>query len=225
MTMVSDHTPPSGNSIPAGSMPALVTPMQEDGKIDWQTYRDLIDWHIQSGTDAIVVTGSTGESATVSVDEHCELISAAVDHAKSRLPVIAGTGANSTSEAIELTRFAHTTPSAAALMLLGAQGNISVTANIIPTTMARLCAAARTGDVAAVRQISLRIAPLPAAMFVEANPIPVKWALAQMGRLSPFYRSPLTPLRSNRHEEVQSALWFALVAGASHPSDRVGDQA
>jgi 4-hydroxy-tetrahydrodipicolinate synthase len=110
-------------------------------------------------------------------------------------------------------------------MLLGAQGNISVTANLIPATMARLCAAARTGDVAAVREISLRIAPLHAAMFVEANPIPVKWALAQMGKLSPFYRLPLTPLSTKRHEEVQSALRFALVADGSHPFDRVGGQA
>lgn len=315
MTQASDHTPAPENPLPAGSIPALVTPMQEDGEIDWQTYRDLIDWHIQSGTDAIVVMGSTGESATVSTDEHCQLISTAVDHAQGRLPIIAGTGANSTREAIELARFARKTgadaalsvvpyynkptqeglfahfkaiaeavdiplilynvpgrtvadlgnetvlrlaqipnivglkdatgdigrgislmrslpkgfalysgddPTAAALMLLGAQGNISVTANVIPATMTRLCAAARTGDVKTVREISLRIAPLHAAMFVEANPIPVKWALAQMGKLSPFYRLPLTPLSTNRHEEVQSALRFVLVADASHDhSDRV----
>lgn len=318
MTQAQDPPPVPGNSLPVGSIPALVTPMREDGAIDWQTYRDLIDWHIQSGTDAIVVMGSTGESATVSMDEHYKLISVAVDHAQGRMPIIAGTGANSTSEAIELTRFARTAGanaalsvapyynkptqdglfahfkaiaesvdiplilynvpgrtvadlgnetvlrlaqipnivalkdatgdigrgilllralpkgfalysgddlSAAALMLLGAQGNISVTANVIPATMAYLCAAARTGDVAAVREINLRIAPLHAAMFVEANPIPVKWALAQMGKLSPFYRLPLTPLSSNRHEEVQSALRFPLVADASHHSERVGDQA
>ena len=238
-----------------------------------------------------------------------------MNHAQGRLPIIAGTGANSTSEAIELARFARKTgadaalsvvpyynkptqeglfahfkaiaeavdiplilynvpgrtvadlgnetvlrlaqlpnivglkdatgdigrgislmrslpkgfalysgddPTAAALMLLGAQGNISVTANVIPATMTRLCAAARTGDVKTVREISLRIAPLHAAMFVEANPIPVKWALAQMGKLSPFYRLPLTPLSTNRHAEVQSALRFALGADASHDhSDRV----
>jgi 4-hydroxy-tetrahydrodipicolinate synthase len=312
MTQASDHTPAPENSLPVGSIPALVTPMQEDGEIDWQTYRDLIDWHIQSGTDAIAVMGSTGESATVSMDERCQLISTAVDHAQGRLPIIAGTGANSTSEAIELARFARTAradaalsvvpyynkptqeglfahfkaiaeavdiplilynvpgrtvadlgietvlrlaqipnivglkdatgdigrgislmrslpkgfalysgddPTAAALMLLGAQGNISVTANVIPATMTRLCAAARTGDFKTVREISLRIAPLHAAMFVEANPIPLKWALAQMGKLSPFYRLPLTPLSTNRHEEVQSALRFA---DASHDhSDRV----
>jgi len=318
MTQESDHIPASANSLPAGSIPALVTPMREDGGIDWQAFRDLIDWHIQSGTDAIVVMGSTGETATVSMDEHCKLITAAVDHAQGRIPSIAGTGANSTSKAIELTLFARTAgadaalsvvpyynkptqeglfahfkaiadavdiplilynvpgrtiadlanetilrlaqipniaglkdatgdigrgislmralpvgfalysgddPTAAALMLLGAQGNISVTANVLPATMARLCAAARTGDIKTVREISLRIAPLHAAMFVEANPIPVKWALAQMGKLSPFYRLPLTPLSTNRHEEVQSALRFALVADASHRSDCVGDLA
>jgi 4-hydroxy-tetrahydrodipicolinate synthase len=94
-------------------------------------------------------------------------------------------------------------PTAAALILLGAQGSISVTANVIPATMARLCAAARTGDVKTVREISLRIAPLHAAMFVEANSVPVRWALAQMGKLSPFYRLPLTPLSMNRHAEVR----------------------
>jgi 4-hydroxy-tetrahydrodipicolinate synthase len=316
MTQASDHTPAPGNSLPAGSIPALVTPMRQDGSIDWQAYRDLIDWHILSGTDAIVAMGSTGESATVSMDEHCELISVAVSHTQGRLPIIAGTGANSSSEAIELTRFAREAgaaaalsvvpyynkptqeglfahfkaiaeavdiplilynvpgrtiadlasetvlrlaeihnivglkdatgdiargislmrslpegfalysgddPTAAALMLLGAQGNISVTANVIPATMARLCVAARAGDVKTVREISLRIAPLHAAMFVESNPIPVKWALAQLGKLSPFYRLPLTPLSPNRHEEVKSALRFAL-GDASHLSDRMRDR-
>ena len=259
MTQTADHTA-SEKALPAGSIPALVTPMLEDGRIDWQSFRELIDWHARSGTDAIVVMGSTGESATVSSEEHCELIAVAVDHADGRLPVIGGSGANSTSEAIELTRlarkagaaaalsvvpyynkptqeglFAHfqaiaeavdiplilynvpgrtiadlsnetvlrlatipnivalkdatgdiargislmrslpkgfalysgDDPTAAALMLLGARGNISVTANVIPATMARLCAAARAGDVQTVREISLRIAPLHAAMFVE----------------------------------------------------------
>jgi 4-hydroxy-tetrahydrodipicolinate synthase len=273
--------------------------MREDGAIDWRAYRDLIDWHIQSGTDAMVVVGSTGESATISVDEHFELISVAVDHARGRLPIIAGTGSNSTREAIELTRYARAAgadaalsvvpyynkptqeglfahfkaiaeavdiplilynvpgrtiadladetvlrlaeipniaglkdatgdigrgisllrslpegfalysgddPTAAALMLLGAQGAISVTANVIPATMARLCAAARVGDVAVVREIGLQIAPLHAALFVETNPIPVKWALARIGKLLPFQRLPLTPLSADRHEEVRSAL-------------------
>lgn len=290
-------------ALPVGSIPALITPMHEDGSIDWPNYRSLIDWHIRSGTDAIVAMGSTGESATISMDEHCEAIAIAIDQANGRLPVIAGTGANSTSEAIELSQFAAKAgavaalsvvpyynkptqqglyahyraiaeaadiplilynvpgrtitdladetvlrlaqipniaglkdatgdigrgisllrslpegfalysgddPTAAALMLLGARGNISVTANVIPATMAELCTAARTGDVAAVRDISMRIAPLHAAMFVESNPIPVKWALSHMGKITAAYRLPLTPLSEARHEEVMGALQSAL---------------
>lgn len=290
-------------ALPVGSIPALITPMHEDGSIDWPNYRSLIDWHVRSGTDAIVAMGSTGESATISMDEHCEAIAIAIDQANGRLPVIAGTGANSTSEAIELTQFAAKAgavaalsvvpyynkptqqglyahyraiaetadiplilynvpgrtitdladetvlrlaripnivglkdatgdigrgisllrslpdgfalysgddPTAAALMLLGARGNISVTANVIPATMAALCLAARTGDVAAVRNISMRIAPLHAAMFVESNPIPVKWVLSHMGKIAAAYRLPLTPLSEARHEEVTAALQSAL---------------
>ncbi|WP_454659192.1 4-hydroxy-tetrahydrodipicolinate synthase [Bosea beijingensis] len=303
MTQSSDHPRAAGEFLPGGSIPAIVTPMHEDGSIDWQTYRALIDWHIESGTNAIVAMGSTGESATVSMEEHRELISVAVRHARGRLPVIAGTGANSTSEAIELTQFAREAgavaalsvvpyynkptqaglfahfkaiaeavdiplilynvpgrtiadlanetvlrlaelpnvvglkdatgdigrgillmgslpegfavysgddPTAAALMLLGARGNISVTANVIPATMARLCAAARAGQVDVVRDISRRIAPLHEAMFVESNPIPVKWTLERLGRLSAFYRLPLTPLSPARHAEVDAALRLAL---------------
>ena len=310
MTQTSDHTDTTGNLLPTGSIPALVTPMHEDGHIDWQSYRNLIDWHAVSGTSAIVVTGSTGETATVSMDEHSELISVAVEYAQGRLPIIAGTGANSTSEAIELTQFARKAgataalsvvpyynkptqeglfahfkavaeavdiplilynvpgrtivdlanetvlrlakipnvvglkdatgdiargislirslpagfalfsgddPTAAALMLLGARGNISVTANVIPATMARLCAAACGGDVKTVRDISLRIAPLHGAMFVESNPIPVKWALAQLGKILPFYRAPLTPLSPAHHAEVWSALQLALDDGFGPP--------
>jgi 4-hydroxy-tetrahydrodipicolinate synthase len=312
MTQPSDHTHASRKSLPAGSIPALVTPMHEDGSVDWQSYRELIDWHILSGTDAIVVMGSTGEGSTVSMDEHRELISVAVTQARGRLPIIAGTGANSTSEAIELTQFARKAgtvaalsvvpyynkptqeglfahfksiaeavdiplilynvpgrtitdlanetilrlsevpniaglkdatgdigrgislmrslpegfalysgddPTAAALILLGARGNISVTANVIPATMARLCAAARAGEIAAVREISRRIAPLHDAMFVESNPIPVKWALERLGKLSAFYRLPLTPLSPARHAGVEAALRLAL-DGASHLTDR-----
>ena len=318
MTQISDHTRASGTSLPAGSIPALVTPMHQDGSIDWQSYRELIEWHIASGTDAIVVMGSTGESATVSTDEHCELISVAVGQAQGRLPIIAGTGANATAEAIELTQFAHKAgavaalsvvpyynkptqeglfahfkavaeaadiplilynvpgrtitdltnetvlrlaqlpnivglkdatgdigrgislmrslpegfalysgddPTAAALMLFGARGNISVTANVIPAAMTRLCSAARAGDVETVREISLRIAPLHAAMFVEANPIPVKWALAQLGKLSPFYRLPRTPLNPARYAEVEAALRLALGDDFRHRSDGEGDEA
>ncbi|WP_458437487.1 4-hydroxy-tetrahydrodipicolinate synthase [Methylorubrum extorquens] len=290
-------------SLPCGSIPALVTPMSSDGRIDWPAYRKLIDWHAESGTDAIVSVGTTGESATVSTCEHRELIEVAVCQARGRLPIIAGTGANSTSEAIELTRFARDAgavaalsvvpyynkptqaglfahfkaiaeavdiplivynvpgrtivdladdtilrlaelpnilglkdatgdigrgislmrslpegfavysgddPSAAALMLLGARGNISVTANIIPTVMAHLCAAARAGQVDLVRKISRQIAPLHKALFVEPNPIPVKWALERLGKHSAFYRLPLSSLCPSRHAEVETALRLAL---------------
>jgi 4-hydroxy-tetrahydrodipicolinate synthase len=303
MTQSSDRTRAIRASLPAGSIPALVTPMHQDGSIDWQAYRDLIDWHIQSGTDAIVAMGSTGESTTVSTAEHRELINVAVRHSEGRLPIIAGAGANSTSEAIELTQFARTAgavaalsvvpyynkptqaglvahfkaiaeavniplilynvpgrtitdladetilrlsevpniaglkdatgdigrgislmrslpqdfafysgddPTAAALMLLGARGNISVTANVIPATMARLSAAARAGEITAVREISRRIASLHEAMFVESNPIPVKWALERLGKLSAFYRLPLTPLSPAKHAEVEAALLLAM---------------
>src|ERR1700722_15663654 len=235
MTKESEHPHHTERTLPAGSIPALVTPMHEDGSLDWQSYRALVDWHVEAGTDAIVVMGSTGEAATVSMEEHRDLIQAAVSHARGRIPIIAGTGANSTSEAIELTQFARDAgvtaalsvvpcynkptqgglfahykavaeavdiplilynvpgrtiadlsnetvfrlaeipniagikdatgdigrgimlmrslpasfavysgddPTAAALMLHGAQGNISVTANVIPTIMSQLCRAA-----------------------------------------------------------------------------------
>lgn len=286
-------------TLPCGSIPALVTPMHEDGSIDWQSFRDIIDWHIQSGSGGLVIMGSTGESATVSVDEHCELIAVGVNHVRGRLPVIAGTGANCTRDAIELTRFAqkaganaalsvvpyynkptqhglfahfqaiaeaadiplilYNVPgrtvtdladetvlrlaqipnivglkdatgdvarvaqlvralpegfalysgddaTAAAAMLLGARGTISVTANAVPATMARLCAAACAADVATVRTIDSLLAPLHAAMSLEANPIPVKWALSRLGRTSPFCRLPLTPLSAPHHAVVDSAL-------------------
>lgn len=308
MDQIPDTTSTARISLPTGSIPALVTPMLADGAIDWTAYRRLIDWHIASGTDALVVMGSTGESATVSMEEHRDIIAAAVDHASGRIPIIAGTGANSTSEAIELTNDARQAgaiaalsvvpyynkptqeglyqhfraiseaveiplilynvpgrtiadmanetvlrlaelpnivgikdatgdigrgvmlmrdlpedfavysgddPTAAGLMLLGARGNISVTANVIPTMMSRLCAAARSGDVAKVREISRRIAALHDAMFVESNPIPVKWALERMGLIEAHYRLPLTPLSSTWHEQIDAALQEVLGSGTS----------
>ena len=288
--------------LPVGSIPALVTPMLQDGAIDWVNYRSLIDWHVSAGTNAIVVMGSTGESAAVSMEEHSELIRVAVEHADDRIPIIAGTGANSTTEAIELTEYARKwgataalsvvpyynkptqegmyrhfkaiaeavdiplilynvpgrtvadmtnetvvrlaqipnivglkdatgdigrgillmrslpagfavysgdDPTAAALILFGARGNISVTANVIPDLMAILCKAAHIGDLAMVNRISRRIAPLHEAMFIEANPIPVKWALGARGKLQANYRLPMTPLSEWRHVEVANALRLA----------------
>ena len=118
MSTGTEYRQPIESALPAGSIPALVTPMHEDGRLDWHSYRALIDWHIESGTNAIVAMGSTGESATVSIEEHRELIRVAVDHAQGRIPIIAGTGANSTSEAIELTRFARDAGATAALSVV-----------------------------------------------------------------------------------------------------------
>lgn len=294
----------SGHLLPEGSIPALITPMREDGAIDWKSFRHLIDWHVLAGSGAIVAMGTTGESATVSMDEHCEVMEVAVRQANGRIPVIAGTGANATSEAIKLTAFAraagataalsvvpyynkpsqqglyehfktiaeavdiplilynvpgrtitdmsHETvlrlskvpnivglkdatgnigrglmllrdlpdnfalysgddPTAEALMLLGARGNISITANVIPSLMAQLCAAARSGDIETTRRISCSIAPLHSAMFVEANPIPAKWALEQLGMIDAHYRAPLTPLSERWHGLVSKALQETLV--------------
>jgi len=283
----------------AGSMVALVTPMNEQGDIDWPALNDLVDFHLQEGTNAIVAVGTTGESATLSVDEHLVVIRQVVKQVGGRIPVIAGTGANSTREAIELTASAkaagvdacllvvpyynkptqeglylhfkqiaqtvgipqilYNVPgrtacdllpetvarlsvisniigikeatgdlergkailasagegfllysgddaTAAELMLLGAKGNISVTANIAPCVMSELCAAAIAGEADKARAINQKLAPLHQKLFIEPNPIPVKWALAQMGRIKPGIRLPLTPLDARFHQTLQSAL-------------------
>jgi len=283
----------------AGSMVALVTPMNPQGDIDWQALSDLIDWHLQEGTNAIVAVGTTGESATLSVEEHLAVIRHVVKQVNRRIPVIAGTGANSTREAVELTenakaagadacllvvpyynkptqeglyqhfktiaeavdipqilynvpgrtacdllaetvaRLSHVRniigikeatgdlqrgksileaakdgfllysgddATAAELMLLGAKGNISVTANVAPRAMSELCEAAIAGDAEKARTLNQRLAPLHEKLFIEPNPIPVKWALAQMGRIKPGIRLPLTPLAYSCHQSLQNAL-------------------
>jgi 4-hydroxy-tetrahydrodipicolinate synthase len=282
-----------------GSLVAIVTPMQADGALDIPRFRSLIDWHIQEGTDGIVVVGTTGESPTVDVDEHCLLIKTAVEHCKGRVPVIAGTGANSTKEAIELSRFSkevgaayslsvvpyynkptqeglyrhfraiveavdlpmilYNVPgrtvadmandtvlrlaqvpniigikdatanlergadllmrkpaafrvfsgddaTALAYMLLGAHGVISVTANVAPRAMHELCVAALSGDAKRAIATNQRLIGLHQKLFVEANPIPVKWALARMGRIGEGIRLPLTPLSGTHHDTVAGAL-------------------
>ncbi|MDF3837057.1 4-hydroxy-tetrahydrodipicolinate synthase [Cupriavidus basilensis] len=289
-----------------GSIVAIVTPMQEDGSLDFPALRALVDWHVAEGTDGIVIVGTTGESPTVTVDEHCELIRVAVEQADKRIPIIAGTGGNSTKEAIELTAFArqvgadaslqvvpyynkptqegmyrhfrtiaeavdlpvvlynvpgrtvadmqHDTilrlaqvpgivgvkeatgnidraaqlikdapegfaiysgddPTAIALMLLGGHGNISVTANVAPRKMHELCVAALKGDAITARRIHMELVALNKAMFVEANPIPVKWALQQMGKMQGGIRLPLTPLSTEYHEAVRKALSAAGLLG------------
>jgi 4-hydroxy-tetrahydrodipicolinate synthase len=258
-----------------GSIPAMVTPMLEDGSVDYPTLRKLIDWHIAEGTDCIGVVGTTGESPTVNVEEHREIIRVSVEQAKGRVPIMAGCGANSTAEAIELAKFAksvgadcqlqvvpyynkptqeglyqhfkaiaesvpdlpvilynvpgrsvadmqHETvlrlaqvpgivgikeatgnieraqwlirdlpkefavysgddPSAVALMLCGGKGNVSVTANVAPRLMHELCVAAMAGNVQKAMEIQFKLMPMHKHLFVEANPIPVKWAMARMG--------------------------------------------
>ncbi|MCS6763185.1 MAG: 4-hydroxy-tetrahydrodipicolinate synthase [Candidatus Protistobacter heckmanni] len=282
-----------------GSLVAIVTPMHEDGSLDFAALRKLVDWHVAEGTDGIVIVGTTGESPTVDVEEHCELIKVTVEHAAGRMPIIAGTGGNSTAEAIELTEFAkkvgadaslqvvpyynkptqegmyrhfraiaeavdlpvilYNVPgrtvadmsneitlrlaqvdgiigikdatgnidraaelikeapasfsvysgddlTAVALMLLGGDGNISVTANVTPKAMSELCAAAMRGEARAAADMHFRLLDLHRQLFVEPNPIPVKWALQQMGRMAGGIRLPLTPLSQSAQAGLRAAM-------------------
>jgi 4-hydroxy-tetrahydrodipicolinate synthase len=283
-----------------GSIVALVTPMHEDGSVDYPTLRKLIDWHIAEGTDCIGVVGTTGESPTVDVEEHCEIIRVSVEQAAKRVPIMAGCGANSTKEAIELAKFAkgvgadcqlqvvpyynkptqegqyqhfkaiaeavgdlptvlynvpgrtvadmaHDTvlrlaqvpgivgikeatgnieraqwlirdvpkgfaiysgddPTAVALMLCGGQGNVSVTANIAPRLMHELCVAAIAGDVKRAMEIQFQLMPVHKNLFVEANPIPLKWAMARMGLCGATMRLPMTPMSPANGPVVEAAL-------------------
>ncbi|MEY5098652.1 MAG: hypothetical protein RJA36_1371 [Pseudomonadota bacterium] len=283
-----------------GSIVALVTPMHEDGSVDYAALRKLIDWHIAEGTDCIGVVGTTGESPTVTVEEHCEIIRVAVEQAARRVPILAGCGANSTSEAIELARYAqkvgadcqlqvvpyynkptqegqyrhfkaiaeatgdlpimlynvpgravadlqHDTvlrlaqvpgifgikeatgnleraqwlikeapadfaiysgddPTAVGLILMGGQGNVSVTANVAPRLMHELCVAALAGDVGKAMAIQLQLLPLHKQLFVEANPIPVKWAMKRLGLCGDAMRLPMTPLSAANEPVVEAAL-------------------
>ncbi|SIS24209.1 dihydrodipicolinate synthase [Aquipseudomonas alcaligenes] len=283
----------------SGSMVALVTPMDAQGGLDWDALSKLVDFHLQEGTNAIVAVGTTGESATLDVHEHVEVIRRVVDQVAGRIPVIAGTGANSTREAVELTQNAKSvgadacllvTPyynkptqeglyqhfrhiaeavaipqilynvpgrtacdmlpetverlakvaniigikeatgdlqraqdilnrvssdflvysgddaTAVELMLMGGKGNISVTANVAPRAMAELCAAAMRGDAATARAINERLMPLHKNLFIESNPIPVKWALHEMGLMQDGIRLPLTWLSPRCHEPLRQAM-------------------
>jgi 4-hydroxy-tetrahydrodipicolinate synthase len=294
-----------------GSIVAIVTPMFEDGSLDKDGLRKLIDWHVDEGTDGIVIVGTTGESATVTPDEHVELIRLTVDHVAGRIPVIAGSGGNSTAEAIALTRAAKEVgadaslqvvpyynrptqegmyrhfkaiaeavelpiilynvpgrtvadmsnetiarlapidnivgvkdatgnigrgiellrmvdksfavysgddPTAMALMFCGGAGNISVTANVAPRAMHELCVAAMAGDIARAVEINNRVLDLHAKLFVEPNPVPVKWALAEMGKMPSGLRLPLAPLSAPFHDTVRAALRAAGVAAQSSQS-------
>jgi 4-hydroxy-tetrahydrodipicolinate synthase len=283
----------------SGSLVAIVTPMHEDGSLDLDAFRKLIDWHIGEGTDGIVVVGTTGESPTVDFDEHHQLIETAVMHAKGRIPVIAGTGANSTREAISLAQYAKKAGAAMslsvvpyynkptqeglyrhfraiaeavdipqivynvpgrtvadlqndtmlrlaevpnivglkdatanlergadllrqlpasvavysgddatglALMLMGARGVISVTANVAPRLMHEMCGAALKPDVTRAREANNKLMGLHRNLFVEANPIPVKWAVSGMKLMKNGIRLPLTPLAEHGHAPVRAAM-------------------
>ncbi|AOA08905.1 MULTISPECIES: 4-hydroxy-tetrahydrodipicolinate synthase [Pseudomonas] len=283
----------------AGSMVALVTPMDAQGRLDWDALSKLVDFHLQEGTNAIVAVGTTGESATLDVNEHIEVIRHVVKQVAGRIPVIAGTGANSTREAIELTTNAKaagadacllvtpyynkptqeglyqhfkaiaeavdipqilynvpgrtacdmlpatvirlsTVPNiigikeatgdlarvpailagvssdflvysgddatAVELILLGGKGNISVTANVAPRDMSDLCAAAMRGDADTARALHEKLMPLNKTLFIESNPIPVKWALHEMGLMSDGIRLPLTWLSEPCHEPLRQAM-------------------
>ena len=282
-----------------GSIVALVTPMFEDGSVDYPTLRQLIDWHIAEGTDCIGGVGTTGESPTVNVQEHCEIIRVSVVQAAGRVPIMAGCGANSTAEAIELAKFAkqvgadcqlqvvpyynkptqegqylhfkaiaeavelplvlynvpgrsvadmaHDTvlrlarvpgivgikeatgnieraqwlireappgfaiysgddPTAVALMLCGGHGNVSVSANLAPKLMHELCIAAMAGDIKRAMEIQFKLLPLHKNLFVEANPIPVKWAMARLNLCRGTMRLPMTPLTLANESVVENAL-------------------
>ena len=282
-----------------GSLVAIVTPMHPDGSLDVPSLKKLIDWHIAEGTDGIVIVGTTGESPTVSVEEHCELIRIAVEHTNKRVPIIAGSGGNSTAEAIALTRFAkeagadaslqvvpyynrptqegmyqhfktiaeavdipiilYNVPgrsvadmsnetmlrlskvpgiigvkeasgniardiellrmvqesfavysgddaTAIALMALGGKGNISVTANVAPRAMHEMCVAAMSGDLVTAKAINNKLLSLHAKLFIEPNPVPVKWALVEMGMIPSGIRLPLVSLSTQYHDIVRSAL-------------------
>ncbi len=283
-----------------GSIPALITPMLEDGQVDYPTLRKLIDWHVAEGTDGLVIVGTSGESPTVNVDEHREILRVSVEQAAKRIPIIAGCGANSTAEAISLAKYAESigadaqlqvvpyynkptqeglfqhfkaiaeaTPklpvilynvpgrtvadlqhdtvlrlaqvpgiigikeatsnieraqwlirdvpkafavfsgddaTAVALMLCGGAGNISVTANVAPRLMHELCMAALRGDVKEAMRIQFQLLPVHKNLFVEANPIPVKWAMQRMGLCGPTLRLPMTELSASQQPVVEAAL-------------------
>ncbi|MSQ20393.1 MAG: 4-hydroxy-tetrahydrodipicolinate synthase [Betaproteobacteria bacterium] len=282
-----------------GSLVAIVTPMTDEGRLDIARFKSLIDFHITEGTDGIVVVGTTGESPTVNFDEHKELIRIVVDHAAGRIPIIAGTGANSTAEAIELSESAKKAGANAALsvvpyynrptqeglyrhfrtiaekvdiphivynvpgrtvadlqndtvlrlaqvpgivgikdatgniercsdllrrapreftvysgddatclalIFMGGHGVISVTANVAPRLMHEMCVAGLAGDVVKARDINFKLLGLHTKLFVEANPIPVKWAVAQMGLIDNGIRLPLVPMSAQYQDVVRDAM-------------------
>lgn len=288
----------------SGSLVALVTPMRPDGTVDFACLKKLVDWHVEQGTDALVIAGTTGESATLARDEHVEVIRVAVEQAAGRIPVIAGTGSNSTTQTIDLSKAVGALPIAGYLlvvpyynkptqeglvrhftaiadavdkpvmlynvpgrtvadmkpatvarlashprifgikeatgdldrvqaiaelcgpafrlysgddatarefMLLGGHGVVTVTGNVAPQTMAAMCRAALAGDAALAGELDSQLADLHRDLFIESNPIPVKWALLRMGLIGPGIRLPLTPLSPEAQPKVEAAMRRARV--------------
>ena len=282
-----------------GSIVAIATPMQDDGAVDYKALQALVEFHVSAGTDAIVSVGTTGESATLDMEEHATVIAKTIEYAAGKIPIIAGTGANSTSEALELTNNAKAAGAEACLLvtpyynkppqeglyqhfrhiaetvdipqilynvpgrtsldmapqttarlaevdniigikeaygtveriaelvalcpsdfniytgddatamgsiLAGAKGNISVTANVAPALMHEMCMAALQGDEAKATELNAQLEDLNRLLFIESNPIPVKWALQQMNMAGPGIRLPLVPLNSDHHNAVRDAL-------------------
>lgn len=283
-----------------GSIVALVTPMHEDGRVDFDTLRQLLDWHIEQGTDCIGIVGTTGESPTIPVEEHCEIMRVSVERVAGKVPVMAGCGANSTAEAINLAKYArkigadcqlqvvpyynkptqngiyqhfkaiaeetgdlpivlYNVPgrtaadmqadtvlklaqldgiigvkeasgnmvraseiikdspqgfsvysgddaTALSLILLGGQGNVSVTANVLPKMMHDMCMAALQGQLELAKDLHYKMFDLNQRLFIEANPIPVKWALTQMGKIKAGIRLPLTQLDASKQGVLKQAL-------------------
>ena len=286
-----------------GSIVALVTPMDEDGTIDWQALNDLIEWHINSGSSGLVIVGTTGESATLDVAEHVQVIENSVKTANGRIKIIAGTGANSTKEAVYLTNSAKSAgadaallvtpyynkpsqeglyrhysyiadevclpqilynvpsrtgcdlltetvlrlvphdnvvglkdatgdlgrleealsgltqsnrtdfilysgddPTATQFMLNGGSGTISVTANVVPSRIAEICTKALSGDSQIAIKLDLELKELNEILFVESNPIPVKWILNRLGRIPGGLRLPLVELDNKFHDKTELIL-------------------
>ncbi|WP_028535579.1 4-hydroxy-tetrahydrodipicolinate synthase [Paludibacterium yongneupense] len=287
-----------------GSLVALITPMFEDGSVDYDALKGLVDFHIENGTDGIVAVGTTGESATLSVPEHTRVVETVIRHAAGRIKVVAGAGGNSTAEAIELTQhcaalgadailsvvpyynkptqhgiylhfraiaeaadipvilynvpgrtvadmqndtvlrlaeipnivglkdatsdigrgcdlmcrapsdfalYSGEDMTSMAFMLCGGHGVISVTANVAPRLMSELCRASLGGDIARARAINKKLIGLHKELFIEANPIPSKWALGRMGRIASGVRLPLHPLSEACRPQVEAAMKLAEV--------------
>ena len=206
-----------------GAITALVTPFK-NGAIDEEAYRALIEWQIEQGIDGLLPCGTTGESATMSHEEHEEAVRICIEQVKGRVPVMAGAGSNNTAEAIRLTAFAKQAGADAALLIspyynkptqeglfrhfkainddftalptfsVGGKGVISVTSNVLPAKVAAMCAAWERGDTAEARRLHIELMPVNRAMFLESNPIPVKTALRLMGRMGGEFRLPLCPM-------------------------------